>query len=109
MSYVLNIVATECKPEEAVRFNNWYNDVHIPLLMKYPGITKVTRYRLQGESKGAASYLACYEFNTMEDVAGLQQSNEFKAAMAEMQQSWPDGGFDIQWAAVYEPVKTWAR
>ena len=109
MAQLLNIVATECSPEEEVRFNNWYNDVHVPMLMKYSGITGVTRYRLKGEAKGAATYLACYEFNSMEDIEGLQKSDEFKAAMEEMQQSWPQGGIEIKWAAVYEPLKKWAR
>ena len=109
MPRLINIVATECSSLEEPRFNKWYNEVHVPMLMKYPGIRKVTRYRLQGEVKEAPSYMACYEFDTPEDLAGMQQSDEFQAAMAELQESWPDGGFAITWAAVYEPIKTWER
>ena len=109
MPKLLNIVATECSLQEEVRFNNWYNDVHVPMLMKYSGISRVTRYRLQGEAQGAPTYLACYEFDTNEALTGMQESDEFKAAIQEMQETWSDGGFSISWSAVYEPIRAWER
>ncbi len=106
---ILQIVATECEPGCEERFNQWYNDVHVPMLFKYPGLKKVTRYRIQGEPGDQAKYLALYEFKSPEALAGMQASEEFKAAMAEMQQSWPSGGFGIKYAVVYEALKTWER
>ena len=40
---IINIVATECRPEEEERFNKWYNEVHVPMLFKYKGMKRVTR------------------------------------------------------------------
>jgi len=42
-SIVLSIVASECSPEVEVKFNQWYNDVHVPMLMKYDGLKKASR------------------------------------------------------------------
>ena len=106
---LLNIVATECKPDIEEKFNQWYNDIHIPLLLKYEGVKKVTRYKLQGDNPDQAKYLAFYEYASPEALAGMPGSDAFKAAMEEMQESWPDGGIDIKWTAVYEPIKTWER
>lgn len=109
MEMVINVVATECKPEIDKKFNDWYNDVHVPLLMKYPGIKKTTRYRLAGEPGACPQYLAIYEYESKEAMAAQPQSPEFAAAIAEMQETWKDGGFDIRWAGAYEPIKSWEQ
>ncbi|HJX13488.1 MAG TPA: DUF4286 family protein [Dehalococcoidales bacterium] len=106
---LLNIVATECPPAIEAKFNKWYNGVHVPMLFKYPGLKRVTRYQLLGESPGQAKYLACYEFKDAAALSNFQKSPEFAAAMDEMQGTWKGGGFDIKWMAVYQPLKTWER
>ncbi len=106
---ILNIIATDCPADKEAAFNKWYNEVHIPLLMKYKGITRVARYKLMGDAPDQARYLACYEFEDAVALEGLQPSPEFAAAMAEMQQSWPEGGVEIKWMANYEHLKTWQR
>jgi antibiotic biosynthesis monooxygenase (ABM) superfamily enzyme len=104
---VLNIVATECAVKNDARFNEWYNEVHIPLLMKYEGIKRVTRYKILDEKKKKPRYIAIYEFDTKEDLNGLPTSSEFKAAIKEMQETWKDEMVDIKWAVSCEPIQTW--
>jgi len=106
---ILNIVATECLPKNDAKFNKWYNEVHIPMLMKFKGLKKVTRYQLTGDKKESAKYLAFYEFDGKEALEAYLKSPEFAAGIGEMQETWKDGGFDIKWSAVYEPIKTWER
>ena len=106
-SRYINIVATDCGADVEDRFNTWYDENHVPLLMKYPGIKKVTRYKVRGDAPAGARYIAVYEYDSPEAMAGLQESDAFKEAMAEMQESWPQGGIEIKWAGVYEPLKTW--
>ena len=107
--FLLNIVATECSPDCEERFNKWYNEVHVPMLFKYTGLKRVTRYQLMGETPGQAKYLALYEFKDAAALGGFQKSPEFGAAMEEMEGTWKGGGFDIKWMAVYQPIKTWER
>jgi antibiotic biosynthesis monooxygenase (ABM) superfamily enzyme len=104
---VLNIVATECLPEYEDRFNKWYNEVHIPMLLKYKGLVKVGRYRLMGEGDEHARYLAIYEFEDNKALEGFQTSPELAAGMEEMQESWKDDVLKIKWMAAYETIKTW--
>jgi hypothetical protein len=107
--YVLTIVGTECVPGNEARFNKWYNEVHVPMLFKYKGIKKVTRYELSGEAPGQCRFLALYEFENKKAFEGFRNSKEFAEAMKEMQGTWKGGGFDLKWTAVYEPKKTWTR
>lgn len=106
---ILNIVATECSPENDAKFNKWYNEVHIPMLMKYKGIKRVTRYKTI-EARGAKPrYLAIYEFDTKEDLNDSMASPEFKAALEEMQETQKNCKFEIKSATACEPIKTWER
>jgi uncharacterized protein (TIGR02118 family) len=106
---IMNIVATGCPAAYEAKFNKWYNEVHIPLLFKYKGMKRVTRYRLVGESQGQAKYLACYEYESREALEAFPKSPEFAAAMEEMQGTWKGEIIEIKWNAVYEPIRTWER
>jgi heme-degrading monooxygenase HmoA len=106
---VLNIVATECPPKNVVKFNKWYDEVHIPMLFKFKGMKKVTRYRIMEDNKEKARYLAVYEFETKEALAAYSKSPEFKAAIDEMNTTWKGNMFEIKWADNCEPIKTWER
>jgi hypothetical protein len=106
---IINAVATECSSKNNAKFNKWYNEVHVPMLMKYKGIKKVTRYRFIEEKAEKPRFLAVYEYDTREDLDGLSKSPEFGAAIAEMQETWKGDMPDIKWAISCEPIKTWER
>lgn len=106
---ILNIVASDCPAEVDAKFNKWYNEVHIPLLFKYKGLKRVTRYQLMPGGRGqGAKYLAIYECDSKDEMNAFPQTPEFKAAVDEMNETWR-GKFEIKWAANYEPIKTWER
>jgi uncharacterized protein (TIGR02118 family) len=106
---IINIVATECVPEDDAKFNKWYNEVHIPMLMKYKGIMKVTRYKILEAKQEKPRYLAVYEYDKKEDLDKLTASPEFKAAIEEMQETQKNCRFEIKGATLGEPIKTWER
>jgi heme-degrading monooxygenase HmoA len=105
----LNIVGTECQAQDEAAFNKWYNEVHIPMLLKYKGLKKVTRYKVMGDVKDQAKYLAVYEYDTQEALNGMAASTEFKDAIDEMTETQKKLKFGIKWAAPYEPIKSWGK
>jgi len=102
---ILNIIVTECAPENDAKFNKWYNEVHIPMLMKYKGIKKVTRYRVIEEKAARPKFLAVYEFDSKKDLDEMPKSQAFQAAIAEMQETWKGQMPDIKMAITGEPIK----
>jgi antibiotic biosynthesis monooxygenase (ABM) superfamily enzyme len=106
---IINIVATECSPEKDAAFNSWYNDIHIPMLLKYKGIKKVTRYKMIEDNAQKLKYVAIYEYESMNELTNLSRSQEFRDAIAEMQQSMLKMGFEIKSTFSYVPLKTWER
>lgn len=106
---IIYIVATRCQPEAEEKFNRWYNEVHIPLLLKFQGLKEVTRYRIMKEPEGSLRYLAIYQFEEQKDYEAFENSPQLAAAREELKESWKDGGFEIEWRAEYETIKTWQR
>ena len=105
----LTVVATDCAAADEKKFNEWYDQNHIPILMKYEGVKKVTRYKVNGDAPNGGRYLAIYEFDTAASRAAQMGSPAFQEAMAEMQQSWPKGGVNIKWMGNYDPIQTFDR
>ena len=109
MAKVINVVATECQPEVEEKFNKWYDEVHIPMLFKYKGMTTVIRYKILNKNDDFATYLAVYEFENMAEYQAYLESKELAEARAEMNETWAKGGWEIKWRVQYEAMKTWQK
>ena len=109
MGKIINLVATDCRPEVEEEFNRWYNEVHVPMLLKNRGLKKVTRYRINGETDGFPSYLAIYEYDNQKDYEDYENGPELTEARADVQETWKDGGLELKWRVQYEEIQTWEK
>jgi len=109
MENLILIVASECDAEVEDDYNAWYNDVHLPMFMKYEGLKKTSRYKLVSDTPDCARYLAIYEFESPEALAGFTQSEAYEDAVRDFDEKWKNGGFHGKWAASYELLKTVER
>ena len=106
---IINIVATQCRPEDEEKFNKWYDEVHVPMLLKFRGLREVIRCKIINETEGLTNYLALYQFESQKAFAEYESSPELAAATAERKETWGEEGFSRKWRAQYEIVKTWER
>jgi uncharacterized protein (DUF1330 family) len=106
---ILEIAATGCRPEDEDKYNKWYNEVHIPMILKYKGIKRAGRYKRVGNDEKHSKYLALYEFESKEAVENFHNSPELAEAMKELEQTWKNGGIELKWVVSYEPIKIWER
>ena len=105
----MTLVATECAAEYEAEFNKWYNEVHVPMLLKYKGLKNAGRYQLMGESEGQAKYLAAYIFESKEAMDGFNKSPELAAALKETEETWKDRMFELKWMSSYQPIQWWEQ
>ena len=107
---IINVVATECWPGEDEKFNKYYSEVHTPMLLKYKGIKKATRYRKIGDKEEGPKYLGIYEFESkkaLDIFNDFDKCPEHAAARDRMKETWKNGGFIIKWIVPYEEIETW--
>jgi uncharacterized protein (TIGR02118 family) len=104
---VVHVVAVDCAPQEEEKLNEWYNNVHIPMLMKFKGLQEVDRYKILTESSDRPKYIAVYKFSSRQEFEKFSDSQERQAAIAERKESWPN--LQIQYKVLYELIKTFKR
>jgi len=106
---VIHVVEVDCNPEVATKYNKWYNEVHIPMILKYEGILRATRYQLLSGPPGQARYLTIYEFKDQGAMEAFPQSTVYAAVDEELKQTWKGKEFQIKMAAKFEMIGTWAK
>ena len=103
---VMLIVGTQCQVKDDAKFNKWYNEIHIPMLMKSGYVKGVSRYKAVGDAGDPPRYIAIYKFANMKDYQDHQASPELAAAIKEMQESWGTN-VELTSRVHYELIKEW--
>jgi len=103
---VINVVGMRCKPDEEARFNKWYDETHIPMLMKFKNLLAVARFKILKEKPDYPNYIAIYQFVNRESYEAYEKSLELAEATAERNASWPNG-LDRVWRVQYEFLSDW--
>lgn len=106
---IINIVASQCHPDDEEKFNQWYNEIHIPLLLKLKGLTEVTRYKIVNDTGEYPRYLTIYKYGSQKTYETAITSPEFAAAMDEMKETWKARDYERKWRVQYEFVKCWGK
>src|SRR5712691_10684939 len=59
------IVVSACTdPSREDEFNHWYNDIHLPVILRLPHFVSATRYEIAKPAPGEGKYVAVYELDT---------------------------------------------
>lgn len=110
---VINIVGTNCRPDQEEKFNKWYNERHIPDLLKFKGLRKVTRYKILTPNSqpevNYPNYLVIYEFENQQAYEAYEASPELAEALKEADETWADDRFERVWRVQYKALKTWEQ
>jgi hypothetical protein len=74
MAKYLLIVQLDCSDSSREKeFNQWYDEIHLPDMLKVPGLIRATRYvNLNPESNQRPKYVVLYEIET-EDIIGFEK------------------------------------
>ena len=82
MAVGLFVVRATITAERETAFNKWYNEEHVPQVLRYNGAVSARRYRrITGEDK--YQYMAVYEFASEEVLQTFLQSDALKALRGE--------------------------
>lgn len=95
----------KCAPELEDEFNKWYNEVHIPLVMKGGMLKAVTRYELtDAVESDLPGYTTICEFEDRETFEKWLASDELAVARKDRVEAMD--GKDVVWTsrAFYEPM-----
>jgi Domain of unknown function (DUF4286) len=111
---VIWTVGIECKAEDEPRFNTWYDEIHVPMLLQGKCVKKVTRFKLADETYDVGTttqpcpkYLTIYEFENREKFDSWMNSPARVEAGDDKKKMWGDNPYDVKWATRYDLTKAW--
>jgi hypothetical protein len=106
---LLHFSGIDCQPDQREKFNRWYDETHIPMLLEFDGLKKVERFQRTGRDLNYPEYLALYEFDSLDMFNRYQQSAQLAAALKETADTWVAKGYERKWRVQYETLKRWER
>ena len=115
---IINVLGVNCELDYEEKFNKWYNEIHVPMVMKFKGVKRVTRFKVIKPSKqscvkatrgGYPNYLLISEFENEQVFEDYEASPELAEAMKETNETWANGGIERVWRVQYKGLKTWEQ
>jgi hypothetical protein len=84
MANYLLLVQVDCAdPSRENEFNKWYDEIHLPDMIKAPGLVKATRYlNLSPDTNKRPKYVTLYEIEA-EDIDAFEKTFHECATKAE--------------------------
>lgn len=111
---VIWTVGINCPQEDEEKFNAWYDDVHVPMLLKGDFVRKVTRFKLAEQAyhvgtttQPCPTWLTIYEFDSPAKFEGWMNSPARAEAGEDKEKTWGDRVYDVQWATRYNLTNAW--
>ena len=108
------IVGIQCRAEDEAKFNTWYDDVHVPMLLKGGCVKKVARFKLSDEiyhvgttTQLCPNYLTIYEFETPTQFDAWMSGTARGEAGEDKVKTWSENPYEVRWATRYDLIKAW--
>ena len=107
---VILIIGAEGPREAEEEWNKYYNEKHVPDMLKFKGIKKVSRYKKVDDTETAyPKYIAVYEFENSRAAEAYKTSPERDAAAKDWADTSKKWGVETKWRVSYEAIKAWQR
>ncbi len=108
------IVGIQCRAEDEAKFNTWYDDIHVPMLLKGDHVKKVSRFKLADETyqvgtttQACPNYLTIYEFENRDQFDSWMNSPARAEAGDNKTKTWPENPYEVRWATRYDLINAW--
>ena len=108
------IVGIQCKADAEAKFNTWYDDIHVPMLLKGDHVTRVTRFKLADKAYDVGTttqvcpnYLTIYEFESQDQLDSWMNGQGRAEAGEDKQKIWSEDPYEVRWATRYDLINAW--
>jgi hypothetical protein len=103
---VIHIVASSPRLEDIAKLTLWYNDVHVPMLMKY-GVKSAERFKILTKNSDYPTFLGIYHYENLQGYENRQSPAATAEIAKDVQATWPNG-YGIRWRVWYVEHRKWS-
>jgi hypothetical protein len=102
---VIWLVGTECAQGKDEEYHEWYETIHIPMLLKVPGVRDAARYEIMRPSPDYPRFLAIHSLGSEDRAYTIEQDPKLLEARRERIQRWGETGITVS-RAYYRLIST---
>ena len=77
---VIDILESQFRRKDEPKVNQWYNEIHMPILMKSNKVQSISIYKAMGDSADLVRYFIICKYASQKDFEAFLASQEFKEA-----------------------------
>jgi hypothetical protein len=77
---VIDILESQYRKEDDASVNRWYNEIHMPILMKSDKVKSISIYKAMGDSSDFVRYFIICKYASQKDFESFLASQEFEDA-----------------------------
>ena len=77
---VIDILEHRYHGKDADEIDQWYHEIHIPILFKSDKVRSIARYKVTGESSEFVRYFVICKYDSEQDFEEFLASQEFRDA-----------------------------
>jgi hypothetical protein len=77
---VIDILEAQYPVQDDAELSRWYNEVHLPILIKSDKVQSIARYKVLDKSSQIVRYIIICKYNSQQDFEEFRGSQEFKDA-----------------------------
>ena len=108
------MVGIQCRTETEAEFNAWYDDIHVPMLLKGDHVKKVSRFKLADRTYQVGTttevcpdYLTIYEFESQDQFDSWMSGQARAEAGEDKVKIWSENPYEVKWATRYDLINSW--
>ena len=107
---ILHVIGSDVQPQYEEEFNQWYDEIHVPLVLKSSSqIMEARRYKLANfqickPDDTPPKYICLYVFKNQLSWDKWEVGPD-RASLLEIKMK--EGNYDIKWRLQYQELKQW--
>ncbi len=101
---VLWMVGSEVVPHREQEFNEWYDTVHAPQTLQFPGVMRAKRYQIMAPVPGFTKFLAIYELANEASIKVATECPMLAAAQEDRIRRFGEKDMIIKWRVFYKQI-----
>jgi len=101
---VILLMGTDIVPEKEKEYNEWYDNIHLPMVLECPGMVRARRYHIVKPIEGFPKYLTIYEISNEASIEAIKNSAEMSAVREDPSRPFSDKDISVKWRVHYKQI-----
>jgi antibiotic biosynthesis monooxygenase (ABM) superfamily enzyme len=101
---VIFVMGTDISPDKEEKYNEWYDNTHLAMVLKCPGMLQARRYQIVKQSPNCPKYITIYDLANEASIDASNSSAEMSAVREDKTRPFTSDDISVKWRAHYKLI-----